>query len=139
MIHLRQGLPAVVAVGSLVLASAVFADPPVPTDDGTSCPTVQCMQVTNTLDNGDGSFDVTFKTYNWFNTINDEGVNRILFFTGNLKSKLCAGELNVDAQVEVLGATPPPGWMVVQADTDKVSSRPSRTFEIPTSGSGVLW
>ena len=131
MIDLRHGLSAAVAVSSLVLATAVLADPPVPGDDGTVCSTVQCMQVGTSVDNGDGSFDVTFKTFNWFNTINDEGVNRIIFFTGNLKSKLCAGELNAEAQVEVLGATAPPGWIVVQADTDKVEfAAINNTFEI---------
>lgn len=135
MIHHRHGLSTAIAVSSLVLATAVLADPPVPGDDGTICSTVQCMKVTSSVDNGNGSFDVTFQTYNWFNTINDEGVNRILFFTGNLKSKTCDGELNVDAQVEVLGATPPPGWLVVQADDDKVEfAATSNTFEIPDIG-----
>jgi len=118
-----------------LLAAPAAADPPVPPGDGTTCPTVQCMRATNVLDNLDGTFDITFETFNWFNTVNDEGVNRILFFTGNLKSKFCFGSVNGDAQVEVLGATAPPGWIVVQADTDKVEfASISTTFEIPDVG-----
>jgi hypothetical protein len=120
---------------SAFVVPPTYADPPVPDEDGTVCPTVQCMRATNVLDNLDGTFDVTFETFNWFNTSSDGGVNRLLIFTGNLKSKLCFSEINVGTQVEVLGATAPPGWTVVQADTSKVEFAATSTAnEIPDLG-----
>ncbi len=134
MLKRLRAAPALVLALSCFVTSAM-ADPPVPADDATTCPTVQCMRVTNVLDNLDGTYDVTFETFNWFNATTDDGVNRILFFTGNLKSKTCLGNINVDSQVDVLGATPPPGWTVVQADTDKVEfASTSTSFEIPDIG-----
>ncbi|MGH7787114.1 MAG: hypothetical protein ACRERC_09640 [Candidatus Binatia bacterium] len=130
----RACLTVVSIVVGLLVAPAL-ADPPVPDPKNTLCPTVQCMRSTNVLDNLDGTFDVTFETFNWFNTTDDGGVNRILFFTGNLKSKLCVGSLSPDAQVDVLGATAPPGWTVVQADTEKVEFAAVATAnEIPDIG-----
>jgi hypothetical protein len=92
------------------------------------------MRVTNTVDNGDGTYDVTFETFNWFNTTEDGGVNRILFFTGNLQSKLCTGGV-IDVQADVVGASAPPGWIVVTASINKVEFQTvSTTFEIPDIG-----
>lgn len=120
--------------GSLTFAGAVFADPPVPDSGPTVCPTVQCMRVTGTTDNLDGTYDVTFETFNWFNTTEDGGVNHILFFTGNLQSKLCTGGV-IDMQADVVGASAPPGWIVVTASLDKIEFQTvSTTFEIPDVG-----
>jgi len=131
----HNGLTAVICASSLFFALAASADPAPPGPGDTACPSVQCMRVTNITDNLDTTYDVRFETFNWFNTTNDGGVNRILFFTGNLKSKICNGMLNVDTQVEVLGASAPPGWSVVQADTAKVEfAANSTTFEIPDLG-----
>jgi hypothetical protein len=92
------------------------------------------MRVTNTTDNLDGSFDVEFETFNWFNTTDDGGVNHILFFTGNLISKICSGGI-LDVQAEVLGATAPAGWTVVEADTSMVHFQTTSTAsEIPDIG-----
>ena len=118
---------------ALVVASLALADPPPPPSDPTICPTVQCMRVTDFTDNLDGTFDVELETFNWFNTNPDTGVNTLLFFTGNLRSKICVGGINLlDTQVDVLGATAPPGWTVVQADNDKIEfAATSTAFEIP--------
>jgi hypothetical protein len=130
----RTRLPVLLSLFAL-FAAPVAADPPVPSPENTLCPTVQCMRVTNTLDNLDGTFDVTFETFNWFNTTTDNGVQRMTIFTGNLKNKVCFGSVNAGKQVEVLGATAPPGWTVVQADSDKVEFvATSSTFEIADVG-----
>lgn len=118
----------------MVAASAVLADPPVPTPQNTLCPTVQCMRVTGITDNLDGTFAVQFETFNWFDTTPDDGVNRILFFTNTLPSKTCFGG-SPDIQVEVVSAMAPPGWTVAQADNQMVVfEATSTTFEIPDIG-----
>ncbi len=117
---------------ALVAASISFADPPPPPPDPTICPTVQCMRVTDFTDNLDGTFDVEFETFNWFNTNPDTGVNSVLFFTGNFASKVCTGSSVSLAQVDVIGATAPAGWTVVQADNNIVQfATTSTAFEIP--------
>jgi hypothetical protein len=127
----RLVLSTAAATIAVSLAAAAFADPPIPSPKNTLCPTVQCMRVTNEVDNLDGTFTVTFETFNWFNTDDDGGVNRITFFTGNLVSKLCSGG-DIDVQVEVVGATPPPGWTVGQTDINKVEFQAISTAnEIP--------
>ncbi len=130
MRRLMRGLvPATGLISYLCAAGVALADPPTPDDAATICPTVQCMRVNNVGDNLDGTFDVEFETFNWFNTTPDGGVNRVLLFTGNLVSKLCGGGT---IQVDVLGATAPAGWTVVQADAEKVEFQTTSTaFEIP--------
>ena len=52
------------------------------------------MRVNNVVDNLDGTFDVEFETFNWFNTTSDGGVNRVLFFTdGVLETPNQTGDL----------------------------------------------
>ncbi len=126
------GLGILSFAAALAMSSASFADPPTPPSDPTLCPTVQCMRVTDFTDNLDGTFDVEFETFNWFNTNPDTGVNRVLFFTGNFLSKSCAGSSVTLAQVEVIGASAPAGWTVVEADNDVVEfATTSTVFEIP--------
>jgi len=122
-----------VATLSLLAPVSSWGDPPVPSSMPTICPTVQCMRVSGVVDNLDGTFDVTFEAFNWFDTITDGGANKLLMFTGNRFIKSCIGGFNPgDVQVDVLGATAPAGWSVTQADNDKVEfTATSTTFEIP--------
>jgi len=134
MNHRHSYISSGIAVATtLVAASLALADPPVPPADPTICPTVQCMRVTNFTDNFDGTFDIEFETFNWFNTTPDAGVNTLLFFTGNLNSKACADGSGIfPTQVEVVGATAPAGWTVASASTDEVRFETTSTaFEIP--------
>jgi hypothetical protein len=122
MKHRRSHVRTVIAgLATLGLASVALADPPPPPENPTICPTVQCMRVTNFTDNFDGTFDVQIQAFNWFNTNPDTGVNTLLFFTGNLRSKVCTDGMTLfDTQVDVIGASAPAGWTVVQADNEKV-------------------
>jgi hypothetical protein len=122
-----------VGITTLIFTAAALADPPPPPPDPTICPTVQCMRATNFIDNLDTTFDVELETFNWFNTNPDTGVNTLVFFTGNLRSKICSDGLDIaDIQVDVIGATAPAGWKVDQADNEKVQfSTTSTASEIP--------
>ncbi len=118
---------------ALMLSAPALADPPPPPSLPTTCPTVQCMRVNSVIDNFDGTFDVEFETFNWFDTNPDTGVNRLMMFTGNFFNKICIGGSNPgDRQVEVIGASAPAGWTLVRADnTVVVFETTSTAFEIP--------